>query len=478
MEAQENRGRYGRALGIFLLVILVCTVIARGADAMTLPKVEVEKAKGGWINYGLKGNGTVETKAKSTFLVPEGYLVEECLESGTGVKEGETLIRFQLEHLKKRREELWQTWREAVLALEQAKLNQQEDAWIPSAEEAQRSRKAAQEEYDLAWEALALAQEEYEKARAEYEGEESFQEGEEHLQDREASVGGQEATGRESPEQTDQRLAAAQEALTLARQRFDSAQAALEQADTAYRSAEKNDDAVRQNNAKAKKSAALSVESAQLAAEAAERRLGEAEGLLDQEGKLCASETGIFLNTAVTAGAVTSGCEFISIGTGELVFTADLPESAGEKVEQGDKISVKLPGKEKQEAVITDLSLQKGEEDGQEILVMRAALPKDEEPAVGPASFSLEKKSKKSYTTVLPLTAIRQDSRGYYCLGVREQDTILGKEQKAEEIRLTLLDQDDTKAAVEGAISEDTRIIVSSEKPVKDQDRVRIEKKS
>ncbi len=101
-------------------------------------------------------------------------------------------------------------------------------------------------------------------------------------------------------------------------------------------------------------------------------------------------------------------------------------------------------------------------------------LPEGTELSGEYASFSVEKDSEENYQTILPLTAIRQDSKGYYCLGIRTVDTILGEEIKAERINITLLEQDDTQAAVNGAIQPDTKIIVASEKDVLAGDRVRI----
>lgn len=469
MEQQDRRKRYGKALASFFVVIVACTVISRGADAMTIPTVQVQKAESGRITYRLKGEGTVEPAEKVTFLAPEGCLVEECLSDGAAVKEGDVLLRFQMEYLMKRKEELERVLQEAELSLEQARLNQQEDAWIPAAAEAERSLEEAGAELREAEEVREQAVAELREAEAALEvAGEGREEGERALE-----VDG----GTGVPDETEaeqQRLDAARQALAGADQRLESASQAVSQAEQAHRAAEQSDAVTRKNQVKTRRTADLGVESAQLAVDTAREKLSELEKLVEAEGELCAGAAGIFQNPGVAAGTVTSGSELLGIGTGGLLFTAELPVEEQERLAVGDEIMVKLPGKEKCKTAVTGVTVQKEARDGQEILLLKAGPLELQEPWAGQAAFSLEKKSAEKYEMIVPLTALRQDSRGYYCLSVKEQSSILGKELRAEQIRVTLKDQDETKAAVEGAVLPDTRIIVSSEKQVEAGDRVRL----
>lgn len=447
-----------KILILFFVVVAVCTVISRAADSMTIPKVTVKKAENGRITYSLKGNGTIEAVTKSTYLMPAGFLVESCLEDGTSVEAGDVLIQFQKEQLENHREELETALEQAKLQLEQAKLGQKEDAWIPAAEEAQKTLNQAQAEYDQAAAQRQQIQEKYNQDVA------ALLPEAEDYEARKAELD-----------------AVFQEELTEVQGRLDAAASGLAQAQQSLEAAQKSDDVTRQNNAKAKQAAGYSVDNAQMEVDKAEKNLQEAEELIAQDGKLCAAQKGIFLNTAVTAGSVTTGSEFVSIGTGGLVFTAEVPKEAREKLAEGDTIAIKIPGQEEIEAAITQITSGKKQEEGtqeegapEDVLSLKAALPEGTEISGGYASFSVQKDSQENYQTILPLTAIRQDSKGYYCLGVRTVDSILGEEVKAERINITLLEQDDTQAAVEGAIQSDTKIIVTSEKDVLAGDRVRI----
>ena len=448
-----------KVLILFFVVVAVCTVISRAADSMTIPKVTVQQAEEGKITYSLKGNGTIGSATKSTYLMPAGFLVESCLEDGTSVEAGDVLIQFQREQLENRKKEIETALEQAKLQLEQAKLGQKEDAWIPAEEEAQKSRNQAQAEYDQAAAQKQQLQEQYNQNVAALSPE---------TEDYEARKAELDAAFQEGFAEVQGRLDAAATGLALAQQSLEAAQ--------------KSDDVTRQNNAKAQQAAGYTVESAQLEVDKAEKNLEEAEELIAQDGKIYAAEKGIFLNTAVTVGSVMTGSEFISIGTGGLVFTAEVAKEAREKLTEGDTITIKASEQEEIKTTITKITSGKRQEEAgqteetqEETVSLKAKLPEETEFSGGYASFFIEKDSQEDYQTILPLTAIRQDSKGYYCLGIRTVDTILGEEIKAERINLTLLEQDDTQAAVSGAIQPDTKIIVASEKDVLAGDRVRID---
>lgn len=88
------------------------------------------------------------------------------------------------------------------------------------------------------------------------------------------------------------------------------------------------------------------------------------------------------------------------------------------------------------------------------------------------ASFLCMKKT-DLYNTVIPLGILRKDTKGDFCLIVREQKGILGQEYQAVRIDLTLLYSGDTQAAVEGPLMSEDRVISGSDRIVSAGDRVR-----
>ena len=102
-----------------------------------------------------------------------------------------------------------------------------------------------------------------------------------------------------------------------------------------------------------------------------------------------------------------------------------------------------------------------------------ATVPDGEGKLGETADFSIVLES-ETYPTVIPIEALREDQKGFFCLAVEPQKTILGEELKAVRVDVTVLEKGDAKAAVSGAIGPDTRLIVSSNKGVAPGDRVRV----
>lgn len=476
---EKNRKKiYKKALLLFFAVMAVFTIVSRAADSITIPGVEVEKAEKGRITYSLNGSGTIKATVKNTYLIPAGFLVEFCQEDSTGVEAGEVLIRFQQEYLEQRKQELETELEKAKLQLKQARLNQAEDAWIGSEESAQKALEKIQSEYQQAQVtrqqveseynySLAVLNQDMETIRQQAE-QEREQTGEEVYQQ----------VLQEAEARLQQEKAALETKLLEADIQLAQADKNLIQAQDDLEAARKSDEVIRKNGEKAEQIAGYNAERVQLDVEIAEKNLKETEELMDREGIICAEEKGIFLNTTVTEGMKTTGSEFISIGTGGFEFTAEVSKEAGEKIAEGDTISVKIPGKEVLEVSVNRImSAEKQEENTtEETVILKAKLPEETYAADGYAAFSVKKESEEEYQNILPLTAIRQDSKGYYCLGIRTQNSVLGEEIKAERINITLLNKDNTQAAVQGAIQPDTEIIITSEKDILAGDRVRVKK--
>ncbi len=464
---KDRKKLYQKMLLLFFCVMAVCTVVSRVADSITIPAVTVKKAESGSIVYSLSGGGTIQATMKNTYLIPAGFLVEFCQEDGASVEAGEVLIQFQKEQLEKRKQELVLELDKAKLQLEQAELNQTQDAWIPEEETAQRAQDKAQAEYNQAEADRQQIADEYNQSleRLNQEKETACQKAEQEREQTGEEVYQQaietaEMEFQQKKAELDAKQSEADSRLQEAGQELSNAQEGME-------TARKSDEVTRQNAQKSKQSAGFTVKGAQLDVEMAEKNLQEVEELLAQEGKISAEEKGIFLNTTVSEGIITTGSEFISIGTGGFEFTAEVPKEAREKIAEGDSISIKIPGKDAVEIPVKQITSK------EDTTILKAELPKELYASGDYATFSIKRESEE-YENILPLTAIRQDSRGYYCLGIRTKESILGEELKAERINIKLTDKDDIQAAVEGPIRADMKIIITSEKDVLAGDRVRI----
>lgn len=77
------------------------------------------------------------------------------------------------------------------------------------------------------------------------------------------------------------------------------------------------------------------------------------------------------------------------------------------------------------------------------------------------------------YTTCLPVSALHQDSNGWYVYLVESTSTILGVENKLTALPVTLLEKNETTAAVEG-ISLQAKVAIRGDKPLYAGDTVKV----
>lgn len=470
---KEKKKIYQKALICFFVCMAVFTLVSRAADSMTIPWVQVQKPQQGRISRNVSGNGVIEATEKKTRLLPAGGLVERCLPAGTSVEPGDVLVQFQMEQLGQRRQELETELAKLKLQLEQGELGLTSNARVPEQDGAQSVLAAAQSEYDTAVRDYQQAEAEYSQKLAELEAEKKSQETQ---AEQEKDKAKRQQMQQEAQASYEQKKAGLEAELEVAGAAQSLAQKNLEQSRQNLETAQKNDSVTQQNEEKARKEAGYGVEGIRIEVESQQKKLDEVNALLDQEGKFCAEEAGTFLDTGITAGMVTTGNEFVSIGTGKFEFSAEIPEKEQEKIAPGDTIKLNIAGKEKLEGTVTQVLYQEVEvQEGGPRVTVKAELPEGAYTAGMKASFLLEKESGEEYQSLLPLTAIRQDSKGYYCLGIRKKDSILGEEIVAEHIRLTLLEKDDAVAAVEGPLQPDTEVITGSKKDVEAGSRVRIE---
>ena len=89
-------------------------------------------------------------------------------------------------------------------------------------------------------------------------------------------------------------------------------------------------------------------------------------------------------------------------------------------------------------------------------------------------SYSIDKQSGSSCEMLIPLSAVRQDSGGTYCLIAEARDTVLGTEYHAARVNITVEDKDSTQAAVTGNLGRDDLVISGSTKDIEEGDKVRL----
>ena len=193
------------------------------------------------------------------------------------------------------------------------------------------------------------------------------------------------------------------------------------------------------------------------------------------EGKIVSEKEGVITNVAVTIGDVTSGGSVVYLADKEsgYKFVAELSKDLKKYAKQGQSVVLKIGSSNNEIGDITIDSISKSESDNYNISVI---LPVGIGEIGDLGKLTLSSKSKK-YQVCVPLEALHQEGQDkYYILVVGEEETILGTEKVAIRVDVSIADKNDTYAALEeGTISNSQKIIISSNKTIKEGDRVRLE---
>lgn len=204
--------------------------------------------------------------------------------------------------------------------------------------------------------------------------------------------------------------------------------------------------------------------------------LSKLETLLDAEGKILSPVDGIVTRCNVQTGEKTSdttamlladlsqGCKFSGLVT----------EEQSKYIGVGDRVTLRAgsTGKRYEDLPVTTFSPSEETEGGYRLTVQ---LPANTLSLGASAELSFTRKS-QPYSCCVPVSALRLDTRNQpYVLVVEQVDTVLGPQQQARKVSVTVLEQNETTVALaEGALSSKQQVIVGSDRAVDIGSRVRV----
>ena len=137
----------------------------------------------------------------------------------------------------------------------------------------------------------------------------------------------------------------------------------------------------------------------------------------------------------------------------------------------GDKVQLRLEsgGKEYKDLPVVAFS---PKDDGGTLTV---ELPAADIPLGAGMELSFTRKS-QAYRCCVPLSALHMDAQNRaYVLTLEEVDTVLGKQLKAAKTSVTVLDKNETTAALEAGDIGDRQVIIGADRAVDSGSRVRVE---
>lgn len=258
-----------------------------------------------------------------------------------------------------------------------------------------------------------------------------------------------------------------EESWTEEKKRLEELKKAAERARWNREVSAKRDDSARLGNEQKKRLSEVAKKKLDLDIRKKERELKEIDGLILAQGQVAAEIRGTVVDQEVEAGRTSTGQERLSVAIGEFSFRGEF-EKEEQKVAVGDSLMVHIPGESKTiEIVIGQISLlgEKGSFQGR--------IPQGELPLGTVTTYECRKQS-EVYRQVIPIQALRKDTKGYYCLVARPGKTILGEEFRAERMNVEVLYEGSTEVAVKGGLQTEDSIIVRSSQVIGEGERVRL----
>ena len=488
------------AFAVFFLIMAVCTAVSRAAASMVVPKVTTGKVQEGKLSILIQGKGTVETREESLLSLQTGLRVEKILQTGTVVKKGDVLLQYDQNYLQERIEEKQAEIKKLELAVEQAKLTGQPQARVEAAESAQRDVQLSEDNYAKAWEDYNAAAEAYETGAAGQQQnlDQELQAAEEEkervlqqAQELEAAGEAEEAEKlrQQAEENAEQRKAQAQSAYDSAIQELELQKSQAEeslqaqdsaraQAHNAYESAKEQDAAAAENDKKTAEAGSYTTQSAQVDLELAKKELEKLQKVQSENGEVKAPEDGVLKSSTIAAGGVTDDTASLMFGWGGYRVKGNLTAEDLSKAETGDEVKIMVPGQgktlKKNIGEISGNTNQQGE--GQTAAGVFYAEMEEKEAVYGSEiSYEISRQTDSSYKQVIPLSAVRKDSDGTFCLVAEEEKTVLGNEYRAKRVAVTVVEKDSTSAAITSSLGQEDKIITGSSKDIAPEDKVRLE---
>ena len=243
---------------------------------------------------------------------------------------------------------------------------------------------------------------------------------------------------------------------TAARDKLTAAQEALKQAQDAY-----NEEVLKKQPA---------ARTMMLDIAAAEARVDTLIQVQAQEYQIITGSAGLIADLPLAEGAVTTGSEVIGISTPgngfTLTFQASAEDASNILKYEPELTATQDESMQTLRSYTPDINTL-----GQDMVTFTAKLQESEWTE---KSFSITGDLWQSdYDNCIPMSALRQDSGGYFVYVMETTQTLMGIDKRVARRDIYIENTDGRYAAVSGVSSND-QVILSSSKPLSDGDSVRV----
>ena len=205
-------------------------------------------------------------------------------------------------------------------------------------------------------------------------------------------------------------------------------------------------------------------------------QLEKLEALRQAGGEILAPVDGIVTSTQVQTGQMTADTTAMLLAdmSQGSRFTGQVSQEQCPYIGVGDPVTLRATGngKEYRDLSVTTFTQQ---EDGTGRITVQ--LPAGSLSLGASAQLQATRKS-QGYGCCVPLTALHLDAKNQpYVLVAEPVDTVLGRQMQARKVNVTVLEKNETTAALaEGAVSAQDQVIVSADRAVDARSRIRVAK--
>ena len=479
--------RAKRGLIWFFCIMLMLTFVSRAASEALVAKVTVKGVSGGVIDKSVSGIGiwsaadAMQQRAEFTGLRLDTIYVQ----AGDAVKQGDPLYAYEMKAIADMQAELSGKIDQYKLQIKQLKTGRSDlaESAALSLSQAQRDLMIAQSKLNNA--AAEIANEKrqaYEEALFAYQtqtGQRDSQIGtaQQAVAAAQAALAALSAQWDTALEEPLRKLNQAQDAwsriqsatydytldLSSYRDAVISAERALETAQFNYTQA-------RENDGDANANIGYQMDSVELYIDAEQEKYDALSVLSEQDGVVYADSDGVVTAVSSQPGSLSTGDAIVTLSTEGLVLTMKLPAKQAENFSIGDAVTLMQDGKaQKDKLAILKISAP----DAEGVCSIVCSGESTVSRMLGSTQDFMIEKSTQKQNIRIPIQALREDGTGiYYVLVMGTKDTVLGTQDVAARVDVTLIDHDEQYAAVDGSLLAGDRLIISSNKQISTGDRV------
>lgn len=451
----------------FFVLMVILTLIARGTANAAMAWVELGMAVRHTITHSVQATGDVTPQKLHAVSMPSGLLVSEVpVEVGTHVEAGTVLVQFEEEEL-----ELTLLRQEAQLQ----QLNVRLDTLLEPQPVSDAGLNAALTQRDRALTALEEALDrslEAETAlRSAREGLRTAQEALDALSKDPGSEEQRIEAARAAVSQAEEQVLQAQTEAENAKSAADAAQYAASDAQILLEQARDNYAEAGKQSRRVEESNAAEAELLKLDIEALCRQMEALEAVKAAGCCIVASEAGTVEEVTLTPGAQTGEGQHIRIAPARegyvLTFRVG-PEEGGQLLNAMPVLRISQ-GQLQDQAAMTGAVTQTADDGGLLCQVRLTSAGWSHQPVQITGEVSV-----RTYSACVPLSALHQDSGGFFVYVCRTEKNLLGITNLAVRVDVTVEDMDGQYAAVTGDLEMQDQIVLSANKPIRDGDRVRV----